>query len=66
MAENVYVGLAVTSHESGVMRSGVFDNVNVIGEAGIPAADINGDATVDWADFFILLDGWLDEQLWPY
>jgi regulation of enolase protein 1 (concanavalin A-like superfamily) len=69
MAEEVLIGLAVTSHESGVMRSGVFDNVNIVGNIvpmPMPAADINDDDAVDWGDLIVLLNGWLDEQLWPY
>jgi hypothetical protein len=69
MADEVLVGLALTSHESGVTRTAKFDNINIVGDLipiDSPAADINGDDAVDWADFFILLDGWLDEQLWPY
>jgi regulation of enolase protein 1 (concanavalin A-like superfamily) len=69
MAEEVLIGLAVTSHESGVMRSGVFDNINIVGELvpmPTPAADLNDDDAVDWGDLIILLTGWLDEELWPY
>jgi hypothetical protein len=40
--------------------------LSVAESKGSLAADVNEDDTVDWADFFILLDGWLDEQLWPY
>jgi hypothetical protein len=29
-------------------------------------ADLNQDAVVDFEDFFIMLDEWLDEELWPY
>jgi len=28
--------------------------------------DLSGDGNVDWDDYFVLLDSWLDEQLWPY
>ena len=66
MAENVYVGLALTSHQSGETRVATFDNVNVVGEPGVPAADINDDGAVDWGDLIVLLNGWLDEQLWPF
>jgi len=28
--------------------------------------DLSGDGNVDWDDYFVLLDSWLEEQLWPY
>jgi hypothetical protein len=29
-------------------------------------ADLDGNENVGWSDVFIMLDEWLDEQLWPY
>ena len=68
MPENVLIGLAVTSHESGQMSTCVLDNVTITGDL-VPievSADLNGDGIVDFDDVFTLLDSWLEEQLWPY
>jgi hypothetical protein len=87
MAETINVGLFITSHAAGELRTAEFDHVSINAVADpeltgadvgatsggssecalvIPASDLNEDGTVDWKDLFILLDGWLDEQLWPY
>jgi hypothetical protein len=29
-------------------------------------ADLYPDNVVNWKDFFVLLDGWLEVQMWPY
>lgn len=38
MGTNAYIGLAVTSHENGILRTVKFDNVTVVGEVGIAPA----------------------------
>jgi hypothetical protein len=87
MAETVTVGLAMTSHADGQLRTAKFDNVIINGvlspeltgvdvgnttpgesssELILSPADLNQDASVDFTDFFIMLDEWLVEELWPY
>jgi hypothetical protein len=66
MGDIVYVGLAVTSHADGELRTAKFDNVNVIGGTDVGPVDLNRDGAVGWPDLFLLLDEWLVEQLWPY
>jgi hypothetical protein len=29
------------------------------------AADLNSDSMIDFRDYAVLADSWLDEQLWP-
>jgi regulation of enolase protein 1 (concanavalin A-like superfamily) len=87
MTDPVYIGLALTSHESGVMRTAKLNSLVINGVAEpeltgvdigdtlagssdraliLSHADLNEDAVVDWTDVFIMLDSWLEEQLWPY
>jgi hypothetical protein len=88
MPETVYVGLSMTSHQDGELRTAKFDNVTINGvlspeltgsvdignttpgesssELILSIADLNQDAVVDFEDFFIMLDEWLEEDLWPY
>jgi len=68
MTDPVYIGLALTSHESGVMRTANFDGLEITGTI-VPielAADLYEDDVIDWLDVFVMLDSWLEEQLWPY
>ena len=44
----------------------VEDVISVAESKGTLVADLDEDGTVGWVDFFLLLDEWLDEQLWPY
>jgi len=60
MTDPVYIGLAVTSHESGLLTTCELDNVTITGNL-LPAellADLNDDGTVGWQDLFVLLDEW--------
>ncbi len=87
VAANVLIGLAVTSHNAGLLSTCTFDHVSINGipapeltsadigstlagssaSAVIPSpADLYPDNVVNWKDFFVLLDGWLEVQMWPY
>jgi hypothetical protein len=88
MPETVYVGLSMTSHQDGELRTATFDNVTLNGvlspelagsvdigattpgssstEFTYSIADLNQDGEVRFEDFFIMLDEWLVEMLWPY
>jgi regulation of enolase protein 1 (concanavalin A-like superfamily) len=43
MPANVYVGLAVTSHQSGTINSSTFSNVSMSVKTGLPQPWVNGD-----------------------
>jgi hypothetical protein len=47
-------------------RPPVEDIIRAAESKGVLMADLDEDGTVGWVDFFLLLDEWLDEQLWPY
>jgi regulation of enolase protein 1 (concanavalin A-like superfamily) len=86
MADPVKVGLFMTSHTDGELRTAKIDRVSINGIAapeltGVDIATTGGsseravtpspadlypDNVVNWKDFFVLLDGWLEEQMWPY
>jgi hypothetical protein len=71
----VYFTLAAGTHtleiayrEDGTLldRLLITDNLGLNPEALSPMlADLNKDKKVDFKDYAILADGWLDEQLWP-
>jgi hypothetical protein len=56
----VYVGLAVTSHVDGTLTTATFDRA-----CTFSAAELHVDGVVDFRDFAVLADSWLDELLWP-
>jgi len=56
----VYIGLAVTSHVDGTLTTATFDRACVFS-----VADLRVDGIVDFKDYAVLVDAWLDELLWP-
>jgi hypothetical protein len=62
MADPVHIGLAVTSHNHGVLTTATFDCV-CSGE--LAEADLNDDAAVNLTDYAIMMEEWLDEKWWP-
>jgi hypothetical protein len=60
LTDPVYVGLAVTSHVDGTLTTATFDRACVFS-----VADLHADGIVDFKDFAVLADAWLDELLWP-
>jgi hypothetical protein len=66
MGGTVHIGLAVTSHQDGELRTAVMDNVTLTGLLTDLPADLNGDGEVGWPDLFLLLDEWMLETPWPY
>ncbi|UCG55978.1 MAG: hypothetical protein JSU70_14030 [Phycisphaerales bacterium] len=60
MTDPVYIGLAVTSHTDGVLATATFDR-----ECTFSLAELSADGVIDFKDYAVLADGWLDEQLWP-
>ena len=60
MTDPVYIGLAVTSHVSGTLTTATLDRACVFS-----AADLHQDGVIDFKDYAILTDSWLDELLWP-
>jgi hypothetical protein len=62
MAENVLIGLAVTSHDYGNMTTATFDSVC---SGDFVAMDLIEDDVVNFEDYAELLDAWSEEVLWP-
>jgi hypothetical protein len=60
MTDPVYIGLAVTSHASGALTTATFDRA-----CTFSGADLRADSIVDFKDYAVLADSWLDEVLWP-
>jgi hypothetical protein len=56
----VYIGLAVTSHVDGTLTTATFDRACVFS-----AADLHVDGIVDFKDYAVLVDSWLEQVLWP-
>jgi len=56
----VYIGLAVTSHVDGTLTTAMFDRACVFS-----ASDLRVDGIVDFKDYAVLADSWLEEILWP-
>jgi len=56
----VYIGLAVTSHVDGTLTTATFDRACVFS-----ASDLRVDGIVDFKDYAVLADSWLEELLWP-
>jgi len=56
----VYIGLAVTSHVDGTLTTATFDRACVFS-----ASDLRMDGIVDFKDYAVLADSWLEEILWP-
>jgi hypothetical protein len=56
----VYIGLAVTSHVDGTLTTATFDRACVFS-----ASDLRVDGIVDFKDYAVLVDSWLEEILWP-
>ena len=56
----VYVGLAVTSHVGGTLTTATFDRACVFS-----AANLHQDSVIDFKDFAVLADSWLEQILWP-
>ncbi len=60
MTDPVYIGLAVTSHAAGTLTTATFDRA-----CAFSAADLHADGVVNFKDFAVLADSWLEELLWP-
>jgi hypothetical protein len=60
MTDPVYIGLAVTSHAANTLTTATFDRACVFS-----AAELRQDGVVDFKDFAVLADAWLEELLWP-
>jgi hypothetical protein len=60
MTDPVYIGLAVTSHVDGTLTTATFDRA-----CTFSAAELHQDGVIDFADYAVLADVWLDELLWP-
>ena len=56
----VYIGLAVTSHVAGTLTTATFDRACVFS-----AANLHQDGVIDFKDYAVLADSWLEEVLWP-
>ncbi len=56
----VYVGLAVTSHVAGTLTTATFDRACVFS-----AANLHQNSVIDFKDFAVLADSWLEQILWP-
>jgi hypothetical protein len=65
MTDPVLIGLAVTSHVDGTLRTFTFDNVTINLLPADLSADLNGNGVVDFGDLGLVLEQWGDEQLWP-
>ncbi|MHC4741916.1 MAG: DUF1349 domain-containing protein, partial [Planctomycetota bacterium] len=62
MAENVYIGFAVTSHDYANSSTVTFDNV-CSGDFIEP--DLITDGVINFEDYAEMLDAWSEEILWP-
>jgi len=60
MTDPVYIGLAVTSHVAGTLTTATFDRA-----CTFSAAELYADGIVNFKDFAVLADMWLEELLWP-
>ncbi len=60
MTDPVYIGLAVTSHVAGTLTTATFDRA-----CAFSAAELHPDGVIDFKDYAVLADSWLDELLWP-
>jgi hypothetical protein len=60
MTDPVYIGLAVTSHTDGTLTTATFDRA-----CTFSAAELQEDGVIDFKDYAVLADAWLDELLWP-
>ena len=62
MAQDVYIGLAVTSHEANFSCSATFDRV--CSDEAV-AMDLVEDDVVNFEDYADLLNHWLERVWWP-
>ena len=60
MTDPVYIGLAATSHVTGTLTTATFDRA-----CTFSAAELHADGIVNFKDFAVLADMWLEELLWP-
>jgi len=60
MTDPVYIGLAVTSHASGALTTATFDRA-----CTFSGAELRPDGIVDFKDYAVIADSWLEELLWP-
>ena len=60
LTDPVYVGLAVTSHVDGTLTTATFDRACVFS-----ACDLRADGIVDFKDYAVLVDSWLEVVWWP-
>jgi hypothetical protein len=60
MTDPVYIGLAVTSHVDGTLTTAMFDRA-----CTFSAAELHQDGVIDFKDYALFADAWLDELLWP-
>jgi len=62
MSQNVYIGMAVTSHSNGELCTATFDREC---SAEFLPADLFDDNVINFIDYAVLMTQWLDEVLWP-
>lgn len=62
MSEDVYIGMAVTSHSDGKLCTATFDRAC----SDVPLmADLYEDKRINFIDYAVLMTEWLDTVLWP-
>ena len=61
MAEDLYIGLAVTSHETNFSCTATFDRACSM---EFPL-DLSGDKVINFEDYAELMNEWLDKVFWP-
>jgi hypothetical protein len=60
MTDPIHVGMAVTSHTTGVLTTATFDRACISS-----TVDLNEDGAVNFVDYAQLMEQWLVEILWP-
>ena len=62
MSQNVYIGMAVTSHSSGELCTATFDRAC---STDFLPVDVFDDNLINFIDYAVLSTQWLDEVSWP-
>ena len=62
MSENVYIGMALTSHDYANECTATFDRT--CADEFLPI-DLFDDGVINFADYAVLMSQWLDKVLWP-
>ena len=62
MAEDVLIGLAVTSHDAATMSTVTFDRSC---STDFLATDVISDKVINFKDYAELMTHWLEEVPWP-